>query len=57
MQVEKFSHVQHLVSHVTGELRDDMRGIDALRACFPAASRASSSTSAGEPINGRQSSA
>jgi anthranilate synthase component 1 len=36
MQVEKFSHVQHLVSHVTGELRDDMRAIDALRACFPA---------------------
>jgi anthranilate/para-aminobenzoate synthase component II len=36
MQIEKFSHVQHLVSHVTGELRDDMRGIDALRACFPA---------------------
>lgn len=36
MQVEKFSHVQHLVSHVTGELRDDMQAIDALRACFPA---------------------
>jgi hypothetical protein len=30
MQIEKFSHVQHLVSHVTGELRADMRGIDAL---------------------------
>lgn len=33
---ERFSHVTHLVSHVTGELRDDLSGVDALRACFPA---------------------
>jgi anthranilate synthase component 1 len=26
----------HLVSHVTGRLRDDLRPVDALRACFPA---------------------
>ncbi|CAN5619377.1 anthranilate synthase component I [soil metagenome] len=36
MRTERFSHVIHLVSHVTGELRDDMSGVDALRACFPA---------------------
>jgi anthranilate synthase component 1 len=36
MTVEKFSHVMHLVSHVTGRLRPDMSALDALRACFPA---------------------
>lgn len=36
MFVEKYSHVMHLVSHVTGRLRDDMTALDALRACFPA---------------------
>jgi anthranilate synthase component 1 len=36
MQVEKFSHVMHLVSHVTGRLRPDMSALDALRAVFPA---------------------
>ncbi|MFN8570020.1 MAG: anthranilate synthase component I [Kouleothrix sp.] len=36
MFVEKFSHVMHLVSHVTGRLRQDMSALDALRACFPA---------------------
>ncbi len=36
MTVEKFSHVMHLVSHVTGRLRRDMSALDALRAVFPA---------------------
>ncbi|MCS6879983.1 MAG: anthranilate synthase component I [Oscillochloridaceae bacterium] len=36
MIVEKYSHVMHLVSHVTGRLRSDMTALDALRACFPA---------------------
>ncbi len=36
MVVEKYSHVMHLVSHVTGQLRPDMSALDALRACFPA---------------------
>ena len=36
MEVEKFSHVMHLVSHVTGKLRSDMTALDALRAVFPA---------------------
>jgi anthranilate synthase component 1 len=36
MEVEKFSHVMHIVSHVEGDLRDDLSGLDALRACFPA---------------------
>jgi len=36
MEVERYSHVMHLVTHVQGKLRDDMNSIDALRACFPA---------------------
>jgi anthranilate synthase component 1 len=36
MFVEKYSHVMHLVSHVTGRLRGDTSALDALRACFPA---------------------
>jgi len=33
---EKYSHVIHLVSRVTGELRDDKDSLDALTATFPA---------------------
>ena len=36
MSVERYSHVMHIVSHVTGHLRDDMTSYDALRSCFPA---------------------
>ena len=36
MDVERYSHVMHLVSHVTGKLRADYSAYDALRACFPA---------------------
>jgi len=36
MEVERFSHVSHLVSEVVGELRDDVSPFDLLRACFPA---------------------
>jgi anthranilate synthase component 1 len=36
MEVERYSHVMHLVSHITGRLRDGMSSYDALRACFPA---------------------
>lgn len=36
MEVERYSHVMHLVTHVQGKLRNDMSVIDALRACFPA---------------------
>jgi anthranilate synthase component 1 len=36
MEVERYSHVMHLVSQVTGRLREDLRPVDALRACFPA---------------------
>jgi anthranilate synthase component 1 len=36
MQVERYSHVMHLVSHVTGELTPEMSTYDALRSCFPA---------------------
>ena len=36
MDVERYSHVMHLVSHVSGRLRDGLTCFDALRACFPA---------------------
>ena len=36
MDVERYSHVMHLVSHVQGQLQGDMTPLDALRACFPA---------------------
>ena len=36
MEVERYSHVMHLVSHVEGRLREDATSFDALRACFPA---------------------
>ncbi len=34
--VERYSHVMHLVSHVDGEIRDNVGAIDLLRATFPA---------------------
>jgi anthranilate synthase component 1 len=36
MIVKRFSHVQHLVSHVTGYLQDDKDSYDAFKAVFPA---------------------
>jgi anthranilate synthase component 1 len=36
MDVERYSHVMHLVSHVQGKLRNGLSQFDALRACFPA---------------------
>jgi len=36
MEVEKYSHVQHLVSQLSAKLRGDKDQIDALGACFPA---------------------
>jgi anthranilate synthase component 1 len=36
MQVERFSHVQHIVSHVEATLREDKDALDALRSVFPA---------------------
>lgn len=36
MKVKKFSHVQHMISHVTGILRKGYDSHDALRAVFPA---------------------
>jgi anthranilate synthase component I len=36
MEIERYSHVMHIVSDVQGKLRDGLRPIDALRACFPA---------------------
>jgi anthranilate synthase component 1 len=36
MNIEKFSHVQHIVSTVHGSLQDNLDGCDALKSCFPA---------------------
>jgi anthranilate synthase component 1 len=36
MGIEKFSHVQHIVSTVSGVLRDNLDCYDAFRSCFPA---------------------
>ena len=36
MQIEKYSHVLHIVSQVEGELREGVTGLDVFRATFPA---------------------
>ncbi|MDX1658934.1 MAG: anthranilate synthase component I [Nitriliruptorales bacterium] len=36
MGIERYSHVMHLVSSVTGKLRDGLGPVDVLRAVFPA---------------------
>ena len=36
MAVEKYSHVQHLVSNLSAKLADEKDSFDALAACFPA---------------------
>jgi anthranilate synthase component 1 len=36
MTVEKYSHVQHLVTELQAELRPELDRFDALGACFPA---------------------
>jgi anthranilate synthase component 1 len=36
MKVQRFSHVQHIVSRVVGTLRDEYNSFDVLRASFPA---------------------
>ncbi|WP_016907058.1 anthranilate synthase component I [Streptomyces xiaopingdaonensis] len=36
MTIERYSHVMHIVSTVTGRLAEDRTALDALTACFPA---------------------
>lgn len=36
MKIEFYKHVMHIVSEVTGSLRDEMHVVDALTACLPA---------------------
>ena len=36
MDIEHYSHVMHIVSNITGKLREDLTPYDALRSCFPA---------------------
>ncbi|MCC6141384.1 MAG: anthranilate synthase component I family protein [Nitrospira sp.] len=35
MSIEQYSHVSHLVSHISGQLRTDATGFDLLQAVFP----------------------
>ena len=36
MQIERYSHVLHIVTQVEGQLREGLSAVDVLRACFPA---------------------
>ncbi len=36
MHIERYSHVMHIVSHVSGQLREDRTPFDAFRSVFPA---------------------
>ena len=36
MVIERYSHVMHIVSNVSGKLREDVSPVDALYSCFPA---------------------
>ena len=36
MHIERYAHVMHIVSHVSGTLRDDCTPYDAFRSIFPA---------------------
>jgi anthranilate synthase component 1 len=36
MEIERYSHVMHIVSNVEGDIVENMTGTDALRGCFPA---------------------
>ncbi|NOY67491.1 MAG: anthranilate synthase component I [Gammaproteobacteria bacterium] len=36
MIIERYSHVMHIVSNVTGKLKDNMTAMDVIRATFPA---------------------
>jgi len=36
MQIERYSHVMHIVSNVEGKLKPGLRALDVLRASFPA---------------------
>jgi anthranilate synthase component 1 len=36
MDIERYSHVMHLVSHAQGKLKEGFSQFDVLRACFPA---------------------
>ncbi len=36
MEVERYSHVMHLVTHVQGKIRPGLDAFDAFKACFPA---------------------
>ncbi|WP_424948042.1 anthranilate synthase component I [Candidatus Spongiihabitans sp.] len=36
MTIEKYSHVMHIVSNITGQINDSLNAIDVLKATFPA---------------------
>jgi anthranilate synthase component 1 len=48
MVIEKYSHVQHIVSNVEGALKEGMSNLDVLRATFPAGTLTGRTESAGD---------
>ena len=48
MDVERYSHVMHIVSTVEGELREGLTALDALAAAFPAGTVSGGAESAGD---------
>jgi anthranilate synthase component 1 len=48
MVVERYSHVMHITSNVTGQLRDDCDAFDALAACLPAGTVSGAPQGAGD---------
>ena len=57
MVVERYSHVMHITSNVTGQLRDDCDAFDALAACLPVRSTSNSRTTASAARTWRRSTA
>ena len=49
MSIERYSHVMHLTSNVTGTLADGRTAFDALAACLPASGRGGACRPAGGP--------
>ncbi len=35
MEIERFSHVMHMISNVTGEIKNRLNAFDVFKACFP----------------------
>ncbi len=53
MNVERYSHVMHIVSHVEGELRSELDAFDLMRATFPAGTVSGSAQDPGHADHSR----